>query len=235
MLKDSDVDAERRRILLEHTKLNVLYAVNSCRSNKYTYNPLFLTIVKRQKQLFDVVAQACTALNTAYDVCLRDDEIALIASSFIPANTNGQERPQDSLLRVLVACVNGLGTARMLSARLKTVFPDILIVGTCSVQDLNMCDLIHDVDLIISTVHVEGFYSAPLIVSTPLLDDESIASISRVINMKRLYSLRTDSHNGILIDLICDIIDKNIGGSWNQETVRNEIKLILELAAKFNK
>lgn len=232
VLAGSNMDPEKRRALLERTNLNILYAIKSCRSNKYTYNPLFLTLVKRHKQLFDEVRQACEAINVAYDVHLRDDEVALIASSFINDEAADVTRPSSPLLRVLVVCVNGIGTARMLSARLKMTFPDICIVGTCSIQELATCDQVADADLIISTVRTNGFYGVPLIVSTPLLDDESISAISRIINMKRLYSLPDTSHDSITIDLICEIIEKYAGSSWDQEAVRNELRLLFEFTAK---
>ena len=229
---DFNMRQEKRQTLLARVNLNVLYAVKSCRTNKYTYNPLFLTLVKRHKQLFEIVQKASRVIDDAYGVRLRDDEIALIASSFINGESEDLEDPHDSPLRVLVVCVNGIGTARMLSARLKMTFPDICIIGTCPIQELSKCTLLADTDLIVSTVRANGFYGTPMIVSTPLLDDESIATISRIINMKRLYSLQDAPHDSITVDLICDIIEKYAGFGWDQEAVRRELELLLEFAAK---
>jgi transcriptional antiterminator/mannitol/fructose-specific phosphotransferase system IIA component (Ntr-type) len=213
-----------RQKLVQRVNLNIQYAVKSCMNNMYTYNPLLLRLVKQHHRLYDIVLQSCKAVNSAYSVDLREDEVAIIASSFIDETHTNISRK--GVLRVLVVCMNGVGTARMLSGRLKAAFPNIQIADTLSVLDLNKTKL-ESVELIISTVKLDIPYPIPTITVSPLLDDESIGQISTFINMRYLYSVMDGSRDKLTLDLICDIIDKYVGLNYNHNVVRDKLKIIL--------
>ena len=229
VLGDAPMDEDHRRQLLQCLNISIHYAVKSCQSNKYVYNPMFRILVKEQRELFDRVEACCDLINQAFRVRLRSDEIALLASAFLVQQLRCDEPGNRSRIRALLVCYNGVGTSRMLSSRLSAAFPNLDVIGHSALHDLSRDPNLQRADLIISTVPLGKDAGIPAIVVSPVLDDNSIELISYFMNVKRMYEMNRHARKQVTVDLICSIIDQHTQKPYNREIVQGELKLLLDL------
>jgi len=78
-------------------------------------------------------------------------------------------------IKVLVVCTSGIGTSKILKARLERSIPEMKEIDVVRAADLQEVDL-QNYELIFSTITLSGF-DADYRLINPILDDEEIASI----------------------------------------------------------
>jgi mannitol operon transcriptional antiterminator len=151
-------------------------------NQKVIHNPLLADIQKNYKQLYDVIEVAASEVFPA--IAIPDDEIGYLVLHFgASMERNGWHR---HIYRVLVVCLSGIGTSKMLASRIQTEFSEIKIVGNLSWSEAELIPKT-DYDLIISTTPLPLNQEEYLIVS-PLLPPEAIAKT-------RLFMARARSWN----------------------------------------
>jgi mannitol operon transcriptional antiterminator len=151
-------------------------------NQKVIHNPLLMDIQKNYKHLYDVIEAAASEVFPA--ISIPDDEIGYLVLHFgASMERNGWHR---HIYRVLVVCLSGIGTSKMLASRIQTEFSEIKIVGNLSWSEAERVPKT-DYDLIISTTPLPLNQDEYLIVS-PLLPPEAIVRT-------RLFMARTRSLN----------------------------------------
>lgn len=229
VLGPATMEENHRQQLLQCLNININYAVKSCQTNKYVYNPQFRILVKEHRELFERVEACCGLIDEAFNVHLRSDETALLASTFLIQHIRSGDSNNRSRIHVLLVCYNGVGTSRMLSSRLNAAFPNLEVVGHSALHDLAGDPNLQRADLIISTVPIREDVGVPAIVVSPILDDNSIELISYFMNVKRMYEMNKESQKQVTIDLICSILDQHTQKPYNREIVQGELRLLLDL------
>lgn len=168
--------------LFEGLLMHIVPTLYRITNQKVIINPLLLDIQKNYKLLYDVIKAAASEVFST--ISIPDDEIGYLVLHFgASMERNGWQR---HIYRVLVVCLSGIGTSRMLASRINTEFSEIKIVGNLSWSEAELIPKL-DYDLIISTTPLPLNPDEYLIVS-PLLPPEAIVKI-------RLFLTRTRSLN----------------------------------------
>jgi mannitol/fructose-specific phosphotransferase system IIA component (Ntr-type)/galactitol-specific phosphotransferase system IIB component len=190
-------------------------------------NPILEEIKTNYEHIFHVVKGGLKALEEYVGTRIPDEEAGYIAIHFGAA----LERCKSSgarIYRALVVCGTGIGTAKLLSSRLKAEFANIHIVGTIASHQVKEKILNHDkhVDLIISTVPTYCD-SMPEIIVNPLLPPEDVEKINRYISLHPPKNIERKQGFKPSIEEILAIIERYC-------TIKSSKELIRALAEYLN-
>ncbi|MDE8061575.1 PRD domain-containing protein [Erysipelothrix rhusiopathiae] len=109
------------------------------------------------------------------------DEVGFLALHFCGARERARQDEKSETTRAIVVCTTGVGTAMLLKAKLESQFGDALEIKKVSaLYQLDKHDM-DDVDLLISTVHIDRNLGVPTVVVSAIVTDRDIAHIKRYI------------------------------------------------------
>lgn len=150
-------------------------------------NPLLENIKSNYGEVFQVCKEACEILKDVTKVTeIPESEIAYITMHIAAAL---EKTFKEETLSVVIACPTGIGTSRLLLARIKKEFNNIDVKGTISAMNINKEKLIEEgIDLIITTVDLDIDYK--YVVVNPLLDEQDKLVIKdnlKKINKNKKY------------------------------------------------
>ncbi|MDE4542765.1 BglG family transcription antiterminator [Thermoanaerobacterium sp. R66] len=180
-------------------------------------NPVLDEIKRNYSRLFEIVKGCLKPLEEYAGNKLNDEEIGYFVMHF-GAAIERQKSPVMNRMDVLVVCGTGIGTAKMLSSRLQSVF-NVNIKGTVAYHQVKDQLKKKHVDLIVSTVPVnaEGIKT---VVVNPLLTENDIEKLKLFIRNDRTYAIKLD-------DLI-EIIEKHCS-ILNRQKLIEELKEFLDI------
>lgn len=193
-IKDSDVEAiilrtnhslseSRLQGLVAHLKV----AVERIKNNLPLTNPYTNDIKTNFPLSFDEAIAIKKNLEDFYQINVPEDEMAYIAVH-IQAQREQAKLADDSDLKVLLVCSSGKGTAQLLAARLRRVFPDLKINRILSVNELWHTEITEG--LVLSTVNIT-LPDHPLIVVSPILNQTDDRRIKQFLSEnKRIEIIR---------------------------------------------
>ncbi|MGB9679125.1 MAG: BglG family transcription antiterminator [Thermoanaerobacteraceae bacterium] len=141
-----------------------------------TTNPLVDEIKNYYSDLFKAVNKACKLIFYKYNIMIPEDEIGYITMHIGAAIERQQALSKK--LKVFIVCPNGIGTARILSSKLKALFREIDNIDIGAIWEYKKKD--DDYDLIISTVKLEDLKDNIIVVS-PFLTEEDIKKVEEFI------------------------------------------------------
>ncbi|MFC4737966.1 BglG family transcription antiterminator [Bacillus daqingensis] len=139
------------------------------------HNPLKDTIQTKYPQLFAAVADAARHVFAELDV--PDDEVGFLVLHFGSA----LELDDGREYHAYVICSTGIGSSKMMAARLKRELPQITSMEQLSVYELDQKTL-DPADLIISTIALDDAYD--YIQVNPFLTDDELAEIEHYMARK---------------------------------------------------
>lgn len=143
-------------------------------------NPLTHQIKHENRFLWNKTRDVLNEINP-YDVFdIPQEEISFITTYIVLAYDIALKNTSGKKVKVLVVCLSGGVTARVLVYRIQNHFPDIEIVGVVKLQELGSYTN-NTVDAIISTVFT-SHRTIPVVCVSPFLNEEDIASIKKLIN-----------------------------------------------------
>jgi mannitol operon transcriptional antiterminator len=149
-------------------------ALYRIKMNLQVKNPLMDEIRKAYGNLFSAVNYACKITFSKYNITLSQDEIGFI-TMHIEAAIERTEK-LNNRLKALIICPNGMGTARILSSKIKAAIPSIDKITIGSIKDWNYsCDY----DIVISTTNVRA---DNVIKVSPFLSQKDINKVNEYIN-----------------------------------------------------
>lgn len=160
--------------LLEGLEVHLQSAINRLQYNLSIQNPYKDTIKQNFQLAFEQALFLKGAIEKHYEIRINDDETAYIAMHFQAYLERNKANASE--IRAILVCSTGLGSSRLLSARIKKYFPQIRIEKILSVQELMKDELA--ADLIISTIYLE-MENIPTVVVSPLMDEGDIKSLER--------------------------------------------------------
>ncbi|MBH0231189.1 BglG family transcription antiterminator [Halobacillus yeomjeoni] len=168
-------------------------------------NPLKDQIEEDYAELFSILEDAVKQVFPSLK--FPKEETAFLVMHFASALLNMEGTRG---LRALVVCSSGIGTAKILAAKLKNYFHEIEKVEHESLFDLHSIDLEH-FDLIVSTVPLEGMEEYVLV--NPMLPTADVHRLQHLIRkIKILESMHTpgpnEQHQGQTLDTIQESVDR---------------------------
>lgn len=166
-------------------------AINRMELNLDIRNPLLEKIQTEYADIYEISKNACQVLHDELDIDLPASEIGYIAmhiGSAIEQIKN--QSASNQTYNVVVTCISGIGTSKMLAERLKKEFDNLNIVDVyASTNLMNDWLLRNDIDLILSTVHFNNEI-VPVLTVNPLLLEHDIKQINQKLKSLTLVKKR---------------------------------------------
>lgn len=183
-------------------------------------NPLLKKLKKLFPDAYKISSRAADVLRNRLSIVVPESEIGFLAMHFGAAIEKNKVETKKNI-RIIVACPSGIGTSRLLSARLQKEFKELEIVDILSTYEISI-DHIKDknIDFIVSTVPIQNCTVKNICVNPLLLEDDKFY-IEQVIygagkpktgNSKRLGTKplkNSIKHTVNYSNFILDIIKNN--------------------------
>lgn len=143
-------------------------------------NPLLAEIKTRYTDYYEMTARSIRVIEEKVGIRVPEDEIGYLAMHF-GAALEEQTLNVHRVFRVVIVCSTGIGSSKLLEARIRKHYETVRIVESRSVMDLDAYLKSHeDIDFIISTVPVQGL-ERPVAVVSPLLLEQDMEKINRIM------------------------------------------------------
>ncbi|MGI1690430.1 BglG family transcription antiterminator [Thermoanaerobacter uzonensis] len=179
-------------------------------------NPILDEIKANYKELFEIVKESLKPLEDYTGKALNDEEIGYFTIHF-GAAIERLKVTRATKPNILVVCGTGIGTAKLLSSRLQSVF-DVNIVDTVAYHQVKEILREKDVDLIVSTVPIQDERIKTIEVN-PLLTEKDIELLKDLVIKPKVQ--------GTVIDDLIKIIEKHC-------VIESREKLIEDLSKFLN-
>lgn len=217
-----DVNLENDKELENSLLMHLKPTLNRLKHNMNISNPLLKEIKSIYPEVFEGCKWACRIIEDTVGTELNEDEIGYITMHIGASLERNKDNVPKKRHKVLVVCSSGIGTASMLSTRLKKEFPNLIIKKQISLAELEN-NLTQDIDFLITTIPIDNIYFKPIIHVSPLLTQEDINLIENVINLNR----HNEKLSATIIEDLLNIIEKNC-------MIKDRTNLIKELQLYFN-
>ncbi|MBK1811057.1 BglG family transcription antiterminator [Clostridium sp. YIM B02505] len=142
-------------------------------------NPLVNEIKEHYSELFKIIKNRCKLIFSRYNLKIPSDEVGYIAMHIDVALQRQQEASRK--INALIVCPGGIATARILSSKVNSLFPDIGELTVSSINNMNNKIEEDLYDLIISTVAINSHTKGKVIVVSPFMSKIDIEKISNFI------------------------------------------------------
>ncbi len=143
-------------------------------------NPLYDSIKAHYPKLLELAAKCVAGIEKQIDMKIPEAEIAYIAMH-LGAAIEKNEIVSKHIYRTAIACATGIGTSRLLAAKIEKEFENIDIVEVTSALDIEEGWLREQgIELIISTVGIAKS-PVPVVMVNPLLFEEDKRNILQLL------------------------------------------------------
>jgi len=143
-------------------------------------NPLLDKLKQLFPEAYKISERAAQVLKNRMATEIPESEIGYLAMHFGAAVEKNRTEAK-SKYRIIVACPSGIGSSRLLSARLEKEFKDLEIIDILATSDISREYLIeNNVDYVISTIPIENCAVKNICVN-PLLMEEDKKHIKQII------------------------------------------------------
>ncbi|EQF23258.1 bacterial regulatory s, luxR family protein [Clostridioides difficile CD160] len=196
IIKNTLYETAYDKDLIDGLTSHVHSSINRLKYGLSIKNPYVNTIKQNFSLSFEQALDLKKVIEFIYDIRINDDECAYIALHFEAFRERMKELPQN--VRVILVCSTGLGSSRLLSARIKKYFPMIKIEKILSVQELVSSKI--DADLVISTIYLE-LEAIPTIIVSPILNESDIRTLEKNIqNVSENTSKKYKSFKNLIFE-----------------------------------
>ncbi|MDP4553219.1 BglG family transcription antiterminator [Alkalihalobacillus macyae] len=174
---------ESNESLLEGLVTHLGPATHRVRQNMNIHNPLLYKIKEDYADLFDLLDEAIKEIFP--NVPIPEEEVGFLVLHFGSALEGRYEKRDVSILAV---CSSGIGTSKMLASRLQQELPEINLIKSASLFDLEDEDK-ENYDLIVSTIPLPN-YEGQYIRVDPFLTKKEALRIRGAIQTNSLTKKR---------------------------------------------
>lgn len=146
----------------------------------YVENPLLDQIKRRFTATYAAVLRHASILESELDLYVTEDEVGFLTLHF---QTMLEERRGQEKKRILLVCTYGMGTSKLIAARLHNQFHDAIhIVGYSSLRELDKQIERCQPDLIVSTVQL-GERETPVHVVSAVLTEQDVHQLRQLVGV----------------------------------------------------
>lgn len=160
----------------------------------YVTNPLKNKIIDKYKDYFDLVVKSFDKFAIFKDKALTNDEWAYIVIYLLSAI---ERNKCNKKIKVLIVCASGFSTGLMLKSRIDNEYNNIITIkGVLGYYEISSKNF-DDVDLIISTIDLDGLFIAiPFVKVSAFLDSNDL----KIIDEKIKELKKSDSISNFIED-----------------------------------
>lgn len=206
--------------LLSHLKLTLKkYELKIQNSN-----PLLSQIKANYSKYYKISKKMGEIFTNFTNMYLTDDEIGYI-TLHVAAHVEMYEKKTKK--NVILVCTTGKGTAKVLEVRLSRSVPELNILKTVSVFDLEDDNVnLENVDLIISTVNIPES-QIPVFKISSFATEKEIEKIKKFIYGDKVTLLNSSRNkNKYILDSIMNVANKYVEFE-KQNDLRNELECVV--------
>lgn len=194
-------------------------------------NPLINEIKGHYKDLFKVVSSKCKLIFSRYNLKIPSEEVGYITMHIDVALQRQQGKSRN--LKALIVCPGGIATARILSNKVKSLFPDITDLSISSINNIEEKIENNLYDLIISTAKISSNIKSKIIIVAPFMTKTDLENINNFIvdfkinNKENLTKLYDYDNMRETLSIDYELTDELIKNSRiTQASVKNFVDLI---------
>ncbi|MFC7442461.1 BglG family transcription antiterminator [Laceyella putida] len=157
-------------------------AIHRLRHQLRLTNPILDEIKQTYRYTFEMVCAATITLEPVVGGQVSEDEIGYLTLHIQAALERCQ--PVDrAQVRILIVCTTGVGTSQLLATKIRRAFPDLLLLGSVPMSQLQRALAQHQPDLLISTIPLNELAVPHITVSPffPEADQRKVADRLRAI------------------------------------------------------
>lgn len=155
-------------------------AISRIKQGMEIKNPLLDEMKNRYGPYFHSVSMGIKVIEEALNIKIPEDEIAYLTMHFAAAVESIKKVAVGSHWRVAIVCSTGIGSSKLLEARLKNHYKNMKItyvLSSSEVKNYNRDSL----DLIISTIPLRKTH-VPVVVVSPLLLEDDLKKVENALN-----------------------------------------------------
>ncbi len=196
--------------IMEGLLLHIRPMLNRLDYNIQIRNPLLLEITQQYNESLNICKAAVSLLGNEYNLKpISIDEIGYLTMYFQAAleRTNLQRK-------VIIVCQSGYGTSQLLTTKIKKAFPQLEIVDVLSAQRLELRDL-NDIDLIISTIHL-NIKEKPFILVSAFLNTKDIENITNIVKEETFVEIKKNVQLHFINEML---LEESIYFNHSNETI----------------
>ncbi|PGS62323.1 PTS sugar transporter subunit IIA [Bacillus cereus] len=163
-----EVDFRKDQSLIEGLNIHLYTALNRLHYDLPLSNPILQDIKRMYPYIFDLLIQVLEEMNETLKVYIPEDEAAYLTLHFEASveRLDNQKGKKD----VIIVCHMGIGMSQLLRAKIERKFRQVHVIDCISKADLaTYISKNHDIEFVISTIHLPGLI-IPHIVVSPLLE-----------------------------------------------------------------
>ena len=206
----------------------------TCRTGLSHYHADEVTlrrVIEENDELYRCVCRCAQELSgeSAYALRLSELECKLITLHFAAADER-RSFLDLGMYKALVVCVSGVGSARLVSAKIEKYFPQICMVDTTSIHNMQAVIQRDRPDIILTTIPLElETKNIPAIRVSPLLTESDMGRI-RAFMEANPKKAPISSQNAVYEELYDLIV--NSGQMCDEAALVHHVKRILERRSK---
>ena len=163
-------------------------------------NPLFEKIVEEYEDLFKICQSALRIIENNLQLSFDKHEASYITMHFA-ASLHRQSKTNQQYQKILLVCASGIGTSRLLKARLQEYFQNFQVVDSVSVQEVDQTLKENEVDLLITTIPLEKT-SVPIVEVSPMLTERELKILSTYLNPALMKKDKEKTAKEIVSDML---------------------------------
>ena len=176
------LDLRSDSLLYDGLLIHIRPLLNRLKYDIRIRNPLLDDIKKELQEIYQITHCATQQLCNCFQLqAIAEDEIGYLAVHFQAA----LER-QIACKRILVVCSSGVGTSHLLKSRILRAFPSWTIVGVVSASNMATFCQQEEIDMVISTIHLEE-HTTPVIYVSAFFNDDDIKRVTEKVIASKLH------------------------------------------------
>ncbi|MFL0250169.1 BglG family transcription antiterminator [Clostridium neuense] len=176
--KKIEIDITKDKKLLEDLSQHLKQTFHMLNLGLDIINTLVNEIKEHYSKLFDIINNECRLIFSRYNIKIPEEEIGYITMHIEVAIQGKQAFVKK--LDVLIVCISGISTAKILNNKVKNLFSDIGNTDITSIHDLYDKLSKNEYDLILSTVPISLGMDNVIVVS-PFMTKENVDEVKDFI------------------------------------------------------
>ncbi len=198
-----DAPLDKDPILRKNLLLHIHITLACVQHSVAIKNPVTEQVKREYPLHFEIIQKITDSIRKTTFYPNDENEISYITMHILGALQRFESENQANKIRTLLACASGLGTSKLLSARIRSEFKELEIVGEIPVSLVRQ--YAHSADIVISTIPVNEVLLIPVVTISPLLTDAELVKIRNAID--KLRGRRSDAPQNRVVEIM-DIVRK---------------------------
>ncbi|MBW6410510.1 BglG family transcription antiterminator [Clostridium weizhouense] len=215
--------------LIQSLEYHLYYALNRLVLNIKYKNPMLKEIKEKYKLPYEVAKIAATVIEEKYDIEVEEDEIGYLALHF----GTYVERASKSSIKIknaAIICGTGLGTAQLLSMKLKKILGEEIKFKSFSDLDFTE-NLANKYDMIFTLVDLNININVPIIKITSIFDESQLKG---EIESQIFLNKTNEQINDTKPDILNGMLDKKLVFYLKENNFKSNLEKMLDSLIKSN-